>query len=164
MLNISLKTLGEISDFENILHRINYEISYMNESRNLYVNNRLTQQKYRIVLNTMSHYIHIMRTETRIIQEVVLYLRSHYIPSPISIPLIFNFFDRFLAANSKFRALVYLLHMYVSKTGLFSVGLFYFRGQNILSHYIRGRTILKVALYEKFEAIFSHYIRGRIVL
>ena len=27
---------------------------------------------YRIVLNTMSHYIHIMRTETRIIQEVVL--------------------------------------------------------------------------------------------
>ena len=28
---------------------------------------------YRIVWKTTSHYIHIMRTETRIIQEVVLY-------------------------------------------------------------------------------------------
>ena len=37
------------------------------------------------------------------------------------------------------------------------------RGQNI-SHYIRGRTILKVALYKNSDAIFSHYIRGRIVL
>ena len=45
MLNINLKTLGEISDFENILHRINYELFYMNESRNLYVNNGLAQQK-----------------------------------------------------------------------------------------------------------------------
>ena len=45
--------------------------------------------EYRIVLNTMSHYIHIMRTETRIIQEVVLYLRSHYIPSPHFHPINF---------------------------------------------------------------------------
>ena len=29
MLNITLKTLGQISDFENVLHRINYEVFYM---------------------------------------------------------------------------------------------------------------------------------------
>ena len=50
---------------------------------------------YRIVLNTMSHYIHIMRTETRIIQEVLKYLCSdnanfmaifsHYIPGRVVI-------------------------------------------------------------------------------
>ena len=37
------------------------------------------------------------------------------------------------------------------------------RGQNI-SYYIRGRTILKVALYENSGAIFSHYIGGRVVI
>ena len=34
LLNMNLKTLGEISNFENILHRINYEVFYMHESRN----------------------------------------------------------------------------------------------------------------------------------
>ena len=45
MLNINLKMLGENSDFKNILHRINYELFYMNKSRNLYVNNELAHQK-----------------------------------------------------------------------------------------------------------------------
>ena len=40
-----VKTLGQISDVENILHRINSEVAYMHQSRNLFVNNRLSQQK-----------------------------------------------------------------------------------------------------------------------
>ena len=131
---------------------------------------------YRIVWKTTSHYIHITRTETRIIQEVVLYLRSHYIVSATSI-LIFEIYRIFFYVYLEYFPWVfpclcskswrrYLNRHYINLsryTNVVNARAREIRGQNI-SHYIRGRTILKVTLYENSGAIFSHYIRGRVVI
>ena len=128
---------------------------------------------YRIVWKTTSHYIHITRTETRIIQEVVLYLRSHYIVLCQSKTNILSNARSFLhglmllsGTKQCLNRRSYIIVSYIANSAtsiLKSIEFGEIHGQNI-SHYIRGRTILKVALYKNSDAIFSHYIRGRIVL
>ena len=89
-------------------------------------------------------------TRGRVILKVVLY---RFMSTLISVPI--KFFESKTNFLSNGRSFPYGL--------MAKFGLFIFSRPKYIALY-RGRTILKVALYENSGAIFSHYIWGRVII
>ena len=107
-----------------------------------------------------SHY-----TRGNVILKVALYSFMSTPSSKISIPSTFN---RFLVISKGFPQNISYFSFGFSMFNVYAVKVE--MGMmpkptlhKPVSHYIRVRTILKVALYENSGAIFSYYIRGRVV-